>query len=57
MNDQQDSKVGAARGEGVPIYQIRIDLKNARPPIWRRLLLPSDLSLDIVHHVIQTAMG
>ena len=45
------------RAERPPIYQIRLDLKDMRPPIWRRLLLPSDLPLDIVHEIIQVAMG
>ena len=39
-----------------PIYQIRIDLMYIRPPIWRRVLIPSDFTLDMVHDVIQVAM-
>lgn len=38
-------------------YQIRLDLLGAKPPIWRRLDLPSDLMLDDVHEAIQAAMG
>ena len=34
---------------------IRADLDTSRPPIWRRLELRSDLTLDIVHQVLQTA--
>lgn len=37
------------------LYRIRIDLARARPPIWRRLDLRSDLTLDVVHEVIQVA--
>lgn len=38
-------------------YQLRIDLKGTKPPIWRRVLVPSSLSLDRLHEVIQVAMG
>lgn len=39
------------------IYQVRITLKGSNPRIWRRLLVPSDLSLNDFHKVIQTSMG
>ena len=38
------------------IYQLKITLKDIKPPIWRRLLVP-DCSLDGLHEVIQAAMG
>lgn len=38
-------------------YRVRLDLLDAKPPIWRRLELASDLYLDDVHAVIQVAMG
>ncbi len=40
-----------------PVYQIKVTLKGIRPPIWRRLLVPSDTTLDRLHDVIQIAMG
>lgn len=39
------------------IYRVRVDLDRARPPIWRRLDLRSDLTLDVVHQVLQAAFG
>jgi hypothetical protein len=39
------------------ILRVRVDLKGARPPIWRRLELASDMTLDELHHVLQGAMG
>jgi len=39
------------------IYQVKVTLLDTRPPIWRRLLLPAGLTLDILHHVLQVAMG
>lgn len=38
-------------------YRVRVDLSDAKPPIWRRLDLRSDLTLDRVHDAIQAAMG
>lgn len=37
------------------ILTVRVDLQHATPPIWRRLELRSDLSLENVHDVLQTA--
>lgn len=38
------------------IYQLKIALKNSKPPIWRRVLVPSDLTLERLHYVIQRIM-
>lgn len=38
-------------------FRVRIDLDTARPPIWRRLELRSNLTLDVVHQVLQAAFG
>jgi hypothetical protein len=32
-------------------------LLGTRPPIWRRLLLPAELTLDQLHSVLQGAVG
>ncbi|NUK18206.1 plasmid pRiA4b ORF-3 family protein, partial [Streptomyces lunaelactis] len=39
------------------VLQIKVTLADIRPPIWRRLQVPADLTLDRLHLVIQTAMG
>lgn len=39
------------------IYQLKVTLRYTRPPIWRRLLVPASLTLDVLHHVLQVAMG
>jgi Plasmid pRiA4b ORF-3-like protein len=39
------------------IYQIKVTLLGTDPPIWRRLLVPADLTLEHLHHVLQVAMG
>lgn len=39
------------------IYQLKITLKGARPPIWRRLLIASTDNLEDLHIAIQIVMG
>ncbi|WP_090703288.1 plasmid pRiA4b ORF-3 family protein [Nitrosomonas aestuarii] len=39
------------------IYQLKVTLKNFRPPIWRRFLLSSTTNLGEMHHVLQIVMG
>ena len=39
------------------IYQIKVTLLGTKPPIWRRLLVPSSLTLAQLHDAVQTAMG
>jgi hypothetical protein len=37
-------------------YQLKVTLVGPRPAIWRRLVVPSDVTLDEVHWIIQVAM-
>ncbi len=48
-------KKKAPKGTG-KIYQLKITLKDIRPPIWRRVLVP-DCPLPVLHDIIQIAMG
>ncbi|WP_460702428.1 plasmid pRiA4b ORF-3 family protein [Myceligenerans halotolerans] len=41
----------------VVVYQVRADLDEAGPAIWRRADLRSDLTLDVVHQVLQDLFG
>ena len=34
-----------------------MELAYTKPPIWRRIRVPSDIRLDKLHHVIQIVMG
>ena len=34
-------------------YRVRIELEDARPPVWREVLVDPDLPLDELHEVIQ----
>lgn len=48
------TKDAAKPGE---IYQVKVTLRHTDPPIWRRLLVPADLTLQQLHRVLQVAMG
>lgn len=39
------------------VHQVKVSLRGARPGVWRRLEVPSDLPLSMLHEVIQTAFG
>lgn len=36
---------------------VRVDVDGTRPPVWRRLVLHGDLTLDEVHVILQAAFG
>lgn len=42
---------------GTPLYQLKITLKWSEPPIWRRVVVRADMTLDRLHDVIQIGMG
>ncbi|MBI2855057.1 MAG: plasmid pRiA4b ORF-3 family protein [Chloroflexi bacterium] len=39
------------------VFQLKVTLKEIRPPIWRRFLVPADISLHGLHLVLQKVMG
>lgn len=40
-----------------PLYQLKITLRDIKPPIWRRVLVSGGCTLAQLHTVIQAAMG
>jgi len=44
-----------AKGPGV-VYQLKITLRDIKPPIWRRVQV-KDCTLNQLHDLIQTCMG
>jgi hypothetical protein len=41
----------------VDAVEILVTLRGTEPPVWRRVVVPADLTLDRLHLVIQGAMG
>jgi len=39
------------------VYRLKITLAEVEPPVWRRLLVPHDITLARLHRLIQAAMG
>jgi hypothetical protein len=39
------------------IYQLKITLSYIKPPVWRRVLVPGDTTLEELHHILLTIMG
>jgi hypothetical protein len=37
------------------VHRVKVSLYGARPPIWRRIEIPSAMRLDLVHEVMQVA--
>lgn len=40
-----------------PLWQLKVTLEDTDPPIWRRLVVPAELTLVELHAVLQLAMG
>jgi hypothetical protein len=38
-------------------FQLKVTLKNTKPPIWRRILVTPEIKLDKLHDVLQIVMG
>jgi len=38
-------------------FQLRIELREILPPIWRRFMVPGTIALPSLHRVIQAVMG
>src|ERR1700738_5274218 len=43
--------------QSTSVLQLRISLRGVSPPVWRRLLVPEQITIAQLHHVMQLAMG
>ncbi|MDN5865053.1 MAG: plasmid pRiA4b ORF-3 family protein [Gammaproteobacteria bacterium] len=39
------------------LYEVKLTLQGVAPPIWRRLQVPAATTLDVLHNIVQIAMG
>jgi Plasmid pRiA4b ORF-3-like protein len=56
-NPEQRPSLRKPRRSEPAILRVRVDLEHAKPPIWRRLDVRSDIGLDVFHQVLQSAFG
>jgi len=53
-----DKQARAQKGQdGRQVYQIKVALLETEPPIWRRFLVPSSVTLHRLHLILQDVMG
>jgi hypothetical protein len=46
-----------ARAKAHQIFQLKVTLGEVQPRVWRRLLVPADMTLAKLHGALQVAMG
>jgi len=46
-----------AKRDASTIFQLKVELLDTVPPVWRRVLVPADLTLARLNSVIQVSMG
>lgn len=39
------------------VYALKVTLLDTSPPVWRRILVPRDITLHNLHRTLQTVMG
>lgn len=47
----------SSKPQQVSFYEIKITLIETEPTVWRRVMVPRDITLACLHEVIQIAMG
>ncbi|GAB3262419.1 plasmid pRiA4b ORF-3 family protein [Arthrobacter pigmenti] len=48
---------GITHSPDAQVWQLKIGLRGSKPPIWRRILVPSSIRLNELHGVIQLSFG
>ncbi len=54
---KQPTMANHLQSKAESIYQLKITLKDFRPPIWRRVQVKSNITLGKLHQIIQASMG
>lgn len=57
MSKRTSTPAPRATAPGTPVYQLHVELEWVRPKVWRRLLVPMDTELSLLHVVLLWGMG
>ena len=57
IKTKQPTTANHLQSKAESIYQLKITLKDFRPPIWRRVQVKSNITLGKLHQIIQASMG
>lgn len=57
MSNTRRAKPGSGVVSGRAVHKIKVMLRGSRPPVWRRLEVPSGITLQRLHDVVQAAFG
>ncbi|QPI62303.1 plasmid pRiA4b ORF-3 family protein [Streptomyces malaysiensis subsp. malaysiensis] len=57
MANSRSAKATSRTAPSKTVHKIKITLRDSRPPIWRRLEVPSGIALRELHDVIQATFG
>jgi len=49
--------IGTEQSKNAGIYQLKITLRESKPPIWRRIQVKSNITLAKLHDIFQIVMG
>ncbi len=48
---------GSGAGLGLSVHELKVTLLDVSPPVWRRLRVPSAVTLSALHSILQVAFG